>query len=649
MKKSDLSILIVEDDSAFCRILTEAVKSFGFRPLAVGKVDEAIQLAKIKSIHAAIIDCVLPKMNGVELAKEIRTTRFGKAPIFLMSGILKDKSFTQESKESTQAIEFFVKPFDLNELKSNLEKALSHHLEEKVVVDLKSIVAKNFQTVRQRIKVIEALENIKGWDLLLVLGVLAEAKVSGQLNLVSESGNIYGVTLSHGIIVKVDAPNAQAGIKKMLSEKGLMDEEDEVTINRLLENSGSNFVENAVTQSLISPHMVSEIESGIIHVELDQLFLEKSLQISYSSSEHGASESLLSWENQNSYFTHILLGRLPTTYLSEFYEPWDHFPIRLSTSFNEQDSIFQENDYKTVPNWKEILDAGPTIEELTQSSKLEKDKVYRLLHTLVVRRQILFDDYKKVRNREELEQKVHTLFENTVGKSPTQIFEYFGVDEDMRVEHVERVFHDFARSNHPDQIPKEAGEVLKNKMSQIFASVSEAYTTLTDTQKREVHFKNIKVKQATKQMNAENIVSEAQQLIRKGQFFLALGKLKESYSLHAHTDTLLQIIFCELKSAPQPIPVAIQTSVQQKLDSLKAEDKRKALYLLNCAVLSKARGNIQDAGEFLNRAIASDPNMLEARRELSALQAAVQKKKDEDLLTGDIGTVFSRFFKKKSS
>lgn len=650
MKKSDLSILIIEDDAAFCRTLTEAVKSFGYRPLAVGKVDEALQLAKIKSIHAAVIDCVLPKMNGVDLAKEIRKTRFGKAPIILMSGILKDRSFMQDSKDSTQAVEFLSKPFDLNELRVLIDKNLSHLIEDsKVSADLKSIVAKNFQTVRQRIKVIEALENIKGWDLVFILGILAEAKVSGQLNLVSESGDIAGVTLSHGVVVKVDVPTAKKDIKKMLEEKGLVDEEDEATLNMILEKDSQNFVEEAVTQSLISPHMMADVESGIIHLELEQLFIAKSLQISYAPGEHSNEEKVKNWDAQNTYFSHLILKRLPVSYLSEFYEQWENFPLHIGTTFNEGDPIFQMSPYKEKGSWKQVLSSASTIEELTQTLKLEKDQVLRLIHLLVVRRQILFDDYKKVKTREELEQKIQTLFENTVNKTPTQIFSYFGLDEDMKKDHVEKVFHDFARSNHPDQVPKEAGEALKQKMSRVFASVSEAYNILTDDKKREFYFKNIKVIQAAKQMNAENMVVESQQLIRKGQYFLALGKLKEAYEIHPTADALLQIIFCEIKSAPQPLPIVVQTSVQKRLDSLKAEDKKNALFLLISALLAKAKNDIPTAMDFLSKAITADSNMLEARRELTAIQASVQQKKDENILTGDLSTVFSKFFKKKSS
>lgn len=648
MKKSDLSILIVEDDAGFCRILTEAVKSFGFRPLSVGKVDEAIQLAKIKSIHAAIIDCVLPKINGVELAKQIRDTRFGQAPIFLMSGIFKDRSFIQEAKDSTGAVDFFTKPFDLAELRIVIEKSLSHLLEEKTVVDLKAIVAKNFQTVRQRIKVIEALETIKGWDLLVVLGVLAEAKVSGQLNLATESGDIAGITLSHGVVVKVDVSNAKEGIKKMLAEKGLIDEDDENTLNQILD-TGKNFVDEAVTQSLISPHMAAEIGSGIIHIELEQLFLEKSFQISYASAEHSETEPTENRQAQSDYFCQLLLRRLPTTYLSEFYEQWDSFPIRIENNFNEEDTIFKNQPFQDVKDWKNIFANSPTIEELTSLLKVDKDKVYRLIHFLVVRRQVVFDDFKKVKSREELEQKVQTLFENTVGKSPTQIFGYFGVDEHMKIDHISKVFHDFARSNHPDQMPKEASDVLKTKMNQIFASVSEAHNILSDLQRRESFFKNIKVKEAARQMNAENMVQEALPLIRKGQYFVALGKLKDAYSIHPNNETLLHLIFCELKSAPTPTPAAVQNSVQKKMDMLRAEDKKNILFFLNSSLLAKSKNDMQTALDYINKAISIDPNSLEARRELTAIQSNMKQKKDNDILTGDLSVVLGRFFKKKGS
>src|SRR4051794_26838143 len=106
MKKSEISILIVEDDATGRAVLSEAIKRFGYKASAVGKPDDALSLLKIKPFHAAIVDVLLPKRNGIELVKELRNLQFGKGPVILTSGIFRDKTFMDDAIARTQAVQY---------------------------------------------------------------------------------------------------------------------------------------------------------------------------------------------------------------------------------------------------------------------------------------------------------------------------------------------------------------------------------------------------------------------------------------------------------------------------------------------------------------------------------------------------------------
>src|SRR4051812_30710554 len=103
MKKEELRILIVEDDPTLGKALQEAIARAGFDTTLAKKPDEAIAAGRRQPFHAALIDCMLPKMHGVELAQHLREDGSENIMIAMMSGVFKDKSFIKEALQKTQA------------------------------------------------------------------------------------------------------------------------------------------------------------------------------------------------------------------------------------------------------------------------------------------------------------------------------------------------------------------------------------------------------------------------------------------------------------------------------------------------------------------------------------------------------------------
>src|SRR6186997_1155677 len=109
MKKSEIKVLVVEDDRSFAEALKIALTRTGYQCFVAHTPQEALLLLKANLFGAAIIDCLLPKMSGVELAALVRAEGQLAGPIFLMSGIFRDKVFMQDSLRKTGAVQFFSK------------------------------------------------------------------------------------------------------------------------------------------------------------------------------------------------------------------------------------------------------------------------------------------------------------------------------------------------------------------------------------------------------------------------------------------------------------------------------------------------------------------------------------------------------------
>ena len=77
MLKNEIKILIVDDDVAFGAGMREALMREGFNPILVHKPEDALSQLKVHAISLAIIDCMLPKMNGRDLAKKMDEEHLG--------------------------------------------------------------------------------------------------------------------------------------------------------------------------------------------------------------------------------------------------------------------------------------------------------------------------------------------------------------------------------------------------------------------------------------------------------------------------------------------------------------------------------------------------------------------------------------------
>ena len=111
-------ILIVDDDSTISKALSECFTRNGFDVIVESKSDKALSFMRVQKIDGAIIDCMIPGMNGVDLAKKLREELNFQDQIVLISGIFKDKNFAKSSIKKSAATDFLFKPLDLDNILS---------------------------------------------------------------------------------------------------------------------------------------------------------------------------------------------------------------------------------------------------------------------------------------------------------------------------------------------------------------------------------------------------------------------------------------------------------------------------------------------------------------------------------------------------
>lgn len=71
------SLLIVDDDTVFCEVLTKAMKKRGFDVTCAHTIEDALNWAEQSTPEYAIVDLKLSSESGLVLVEELRATGSG--------------------------------------------------------------------------------------------------------------------------------------------------------------------------------------------------------------------------------------------------------------------------------------------------------------------------------------------------------------------------------------------------------------------------------------------------------------------------------------------------------------------------------------------------------------------------------------------
>ena len=115
-----MNILIVEDDTAIREGVAEFLKENEYEVFCAGDGETALEILKSKEIHLALLDIMLPKKNGIEVLKELRT--FSELPVIMLTAVTDEE--TQVQTFDNFADDYICKPFSLILLLKRIEALL---------------------------------------------------------------------------------------------------------------------------------------------------------------------------------------------------------------------------------------------------------------------------------------------------------------------------------------------------------------------------------------------------------------------------------------------------------------------------------------------------------------------------------------------
>ena len=113
-------ILVCDDEPQILRALKVILRDAGFEAVSAGNGEEALDRAAVRPPEAAILDLMLPDIDGVELTRRLR--EWSQMPILVLSAVGEEDRKVEAL--AAGADDYVTKPFGPRELIARLEAAL---------------------------------------------------------------------------------------------------------------------------------------------------------------------------------------------------------------------------------------------------------------------------------------------------------------------------------------------------------------------------------------------------------------------------------------------------------------------------------------------------------------------------------------------
>ena len=105
-------ILVVEDDAPSLILTTEVLKNYKYDVVSAVDGEQALEVAERENPDLALLDVMLPGLNGFQVCERLRSMpQFRNLPILMLTAI--GDEYTQVTSFDEQADDYITKPFSM--------------------------------------------------------------------------------------------------------------------------------------------------------------------------------------------------------------------------------------------------------------------------------------------------------------------------------------------------------------------------------------------------------------------------------------------------------------------------------------------------------------------------------------------------------
>ena len=130
-------ILVVDDESDIRELIGFYIEKEGFEMLEASDGEEALDIVENEYVDLAIVDIMMPKMDGYEFVEEIKS--FKDIPVIMLSA--KSQSIDKLRGFDLGIDDYVTKPFDADELIARVKTVLKRYsINTNNIINIKDVV-----------------------------------------------------------------------------------------------------------------------------------------------------------------------------------------------------------------------------------------------------------------------------------------------------------------------------------------------------------------------------------------------------------------------------------------------------------------------------------------------------------------------------
>ncbi|RME01084.1 MAG: response regulator [Calditrichaeota bacterium] len=130
------NVLIVDDEEDILQLMAEAVSRWGYNPIIARNGEDAFEKVQNLPVDLILTDVRMPKVDGITLLQKVKDVN-PNTSVIVFTGYPAIQSAVDALKSG--AYDYLVKPVDLAELKSKINRALREKRLEGTYGILKSV------------------------------------------------------------------------------------------------------------------------------------------------------------------------------------------------------------------------------------------------------------------------------------------------------------------------------------------------------------------------------------------------------------------------------------------------------------------------------------------------------------------------------
>lgn len=376
-----VSVLIVEDDFSVAESLQEVFERFGFTVSHAKDPSDALSKIQAQSFNYIFVDCMLPLQNGVDfVAENIALFQKNKSQVVLMSGVLKDPAFIKYALSKTQAADFMVKPFSMDQILKVVRRDVAKKENVSPRQNLYAIFQDESLTERERKRIVLLQDELKGWDLIALYNVIFDLKLSGTLH-IEWGDKKAAVSISEGVVVAVDMNDPETKIGGLLLENQFVLPED---LNEVLNSplGGGRLGQRLIQANKLSPHAFDLVFVLQMKIRLNKTLAQSVVNVSFSDSDVVINGVYLDTDDLFKELETWIEERLTLAHIEEIFQLTKTQSFLKSAHYRIDHPAFSSRLLMSLPGLLTAFENEVTIDDLKKQF-VNTEKLYKALYLLM--------------------------------------------------------------------------------------------------------------------------------------------------------------------------------------------------------------------------------------------------------------------------